>query len=90
MKKANLLFIIAALAITSCTTTAPVAKSVAYKGMYEEKPLVALIMPPINRSTNIDAKEYFHSTLYTPASRCRILCNPTISFDGNHEKRKCL
>ena len=66
MKKANVLFIIAALAITSCTTTAPVAKSVAYKGMYEEKPLVALIMPPINRSTNIDAKEYFHSTLYTP------------------------
>ena len=66
MKKANLLLIIAATVITSCSTTAPVAKSVAYKGMYEEKPLVALIMPPINRSTNIDAKEYFHSTLYTP------------------------
>lgn len=67
MKKNNfLLFIALVLAITSCTTTAPVTKLQAYKGMYDEKPLVALIMPPINRSTNIDAKEYFHSTLYTP------------------------
>lgn len=67
MKKNNFIVLIAiVLAITSCTTTAPVTKLQAYKGMYEEKPLIALIMPPINRSTNIDAKEYFHSTLYTP------------------------
>jgi hypothetical protein len=67
MKKNNfLLFIALVLVITSCTTTVPVTKLQAYKGMYDEKPLVALIMPPINRSTNIDAKEYFHSTLYTP------------------------
>lgn len=66
MRKVSLILIIASLAISSCTTTAPVLKSVAYKGMYDEKPLVALIMPPINRSTNIDAKEYFHSTIYTP------------------------
>ncbi len=67
MKKNNImLLIVLVIAMTSCTSTAPVTKSVAYKGMYDEKPLVALIMPPINRSTNIDAKEYFHSTLYTP------------------------
>lgn len=67
MNKINLTLLIAiVITITSCTSTAPVTKSVAYKGMYNEKPLVALIMPPINRSTNIDAKEYFHSTLYTP------------------------
>lgn len=41
-------------------------RSVAYKGMYEEKPLSVLIMPPINRSTAVDAKEYFHSTLNVP------------------------
>ena len=67
MKKNNIMLLIAlVMAMTSCTSTAPVTKSIAYKGMYDEKPLVALIMPPINRSTNIDAKEYFHSTLYTP------------------------
>jgi hypothetical protein len=34
-----------------------------YKGFYEEKPLTVLIMPPINRTVSLDAKEYFHSTL---------------------------
>lgn len=48
---------------TSCSTIAPLKKSVAYKGMYDEKPTTILLMPPINKSTNVEAKEYFHSTL---------------------------
>lgn len=52
--------------LSSCTTTAPIAKSIAYKGMYEEKPVAILLMPPINRSTNVESKEYFHSTLNVP------------------------
>jgi hypothetical protein len=66
MKKIVLLVVIAVAILTSCTTTAPIAKSEAYKGMYTEKPLTVLIMPPINRSTNVEAKEYFHSTLNVP------------------------
>lgn len=66
MKKLSLFIVITALVLTSCKTTTPIAKSVAYKGMYEEKPLTILIMPPINKSTNVEAKEYFHSTLNTP------------------------
>lgn len=66
MRNTVALFIIAAALLSSCTTTAPVAKSVAYKGIYSEKPVTILIMPPINRSTNVDAKEYFHSTLNVP------------------------
>lgn len=64
----NVIFTIAAVAVlfSSCTTTKPVAKSVAYKGMYEEKPVSILLMPPINRSTNVESKEYFHSTLNIP------------------------
>jgi hypothetical protein len=38
----------------------------AYGGMYSERPLSILIMPPINKTTNVDAKEYFHSTLNVP------------------------
>lgn len=66
MKKLILMLVIATVILSSCTTTAPIAKSVAYKGMYDEKPLSVLIMPPINRSTNVEAKEYFHSTLNSP------------------------
>ena len=66
MKYTNYLLIIAAIIFTSCSTTAPLKKSVAYKGMYDEKPTTILLMPPINKSTNVEAKEYFHSTLLAP------------------------
>lgn len=67
MKKSILLFVIAATILTSCSTTLSVIpKSEAYKGMYAEKPLSILLMPPINKSTAVDAKEYFHSTLCVP------------------------
>jgi hypothetical protein len=66
MKITYYLSILATIIFTSCSTTAPLKKSVAYKGMYDEKPTTILLMPPINKSTNVDAKEYFHSTLFVP------------------------
>lgn len=68
MKNIYLLVLIVSVLFTSCTTTAPTTKSAAYKGMYDEKPLSMLIMPPINKSVNVEAKEYFHSTLYKPVA----------------------
>ncbi|MDR1847076.1 MAG: DUF799 domain-containing protein [Bacteroidales bacterium] len=62
MKKILYLYLIVLL--YSCSSTQ--LKKDAYKGLYEEKPVSVLIMPPINRSTDVDAKEYFHSTLLTP------------------------
>jgi hypothetical protein len=66
MKKILFLFVVVGTFLSGCTTTEPIKKSVAYKGMYQEKPLTILLMPPINRSTNVEAKEYFHSTLNIP------------------------
>ncbi len=37
-----------------------------YRQMYEEDPVVMLIMPPINNSANVDAKDFFYSTLSVP------------------------
>lgn len=59
------LFVVTTL-LTSCSTTTPLKKSLAYEGMYKELPLTVLLMPPINRSTNVEAKEYFYSTLNVP------------------------
>ncbi len=69
MRKNIVVIAVVALVLSSCTTYQPVKKSIAYKGMYDQKPLAILIMPPINKSNNVDAKEYFHSTLNVP------LCN---------------
>ncbi len=65
-KNIFLIVVIVIVLFSSCKTTVPIAKSIAYKGMYEEKPVAILIMPPINRSTNVESKEYFHSTLNIP------------------------
>jgi len=64
MKKQILVLFSAALLLSSCSTQIP--KSVAYKNFYSEKPLVILLMPPINKSTNVESKEYFHSTMNIP------------------------
>lgn len=65
MKK--VLFITTLLALSLASCSAPkVAKSTAYSQMYEQEPLTILLMPPINRTTNVEAKEYFHTTLNVP------------------------
>ncbi|MDR0418974.1 MAG: DUF799 family lipoprotein, partial [Prevotellaceae bacterium] len=63
----NLLLIIFVLFFAAgCSVQNPITKSAAYAKIYTEKPTVVLIMPPINKSTNVDAKEYFYSTLSCP------------------------
>ena len=64
----NIIYIlIASLFLNSCgSTKSGVLKSTAYSGIYQEKPLSVLIMPPINRSTDVQAKEFFHTTLNVP------------------------
>ena len=65
MKNYLLLILLVTLVFMSCTST-KLTKSSAYPGMYNEQPVSVLIMPPINRSTNVEAKEYFHATLNVP------------------------
>ena len=65
MKKSLIVTITAALAVfllASCGTT----KSVAFPKMYDEDPLVMLVMPPINNSSAADAKDYFYTTMSVP------------------------
>lgn len=64
MKK---VFLIAATALAflfiSCGTTGAL-KSDAYPEMYGEKaPVSILVMPPINETSNVDAKDFFYYTL---------------------------
>ncbi|MFA6401899.1 MAG: GNA1162 family protein [Salinivirgaceae bacterium] len=77
MKKILFYIVVGSAFLSSCTTTTPITKSVAYKGMYAEKPLTILLMPPINKSTNVEAKEYFHSTLSIPVANSGFYVIPT-------------
>lgn len=37
-----------------------------YAKMYEERPQAIVIMPPINKTQHVEAKDYFYSTMYIP------------------------
>ena len=37
-----------------------------YPKMYEEKPLTIAVMPPINQTQHVEAKDFFYTTLYAP------------------------
>lgn len=65
MKKI-LYFALLAVLIASCTPAKLLTKSATYKTLYEEKPLSILALPPINKSTKVEAKELFYSSLAVP------------------------
>ncbi len=77
MKKSTIILVLTIAFFYSCSTTQPILKTVAYKGMYSEKPLTVLLMPPINKTTSVDAKEYFHSTLNVPIANAGFYVIPT-------------
>lgn len=50
---------------TSCSISTNVTRGEAYAKMYEERPVSVLVMPPINNTSNVEAKDL----LYTSVSR---------------------
>lgn len=63
MKKIIALIIIV-ISLASCSTPKTLGEQ--YPDMYEEKPLTIAIMPPINQTTHVEAKDYFYTTMYLP------------------------
>ena len=61
-----IIFITTALILTSCSMTNQVTRSSQYSMMYEEKPLTLLVMPPINNSSNVEAKELLYTSISKP------------------------
>lgn len=59
--------IFGALLLVSCGTTKPThSKEETYKSLYDNQPLSIAVMPPINRTNNVEAKEFFYLTLSRP------------------------
>ena len=51
---------------TSCGTMNTVTRESQYAKMYEEKPITLLVMPPINNSTNAEAKDLLYTSISRP------------------------
>ena len=67
MKRYWYIFVIGVLMLmqTSCTTSSNLTRGEVYAKLYKEKPVSILVMPPINNTSNVEAKDL----LYTSVSR---------------------
>ena len=63
MKKYIILSLLTLL-MSSCAEQ--ITRIAQYPKMYEEKPLTIAVMPPINQTQHVEAKDYFYTTLYAP------------------------
>jgi hypothetical protein len=63
MKKFIILGLVAVM-MSSCAEQ--ITRSVQYPKMYEERPVSIVVMPPINQTNHVEAKDFFYTTLYTP------------------------
>lgn len=60
-------YLIVALAIillSSCAES--ITRGKQYAKLYEEKPVSIVVMPPINQTNAVEAKDFFYTTMYMP------------------------
>lgn len=59
-------FLLALSFLASCTSPTNLTRGMNYPKMYENKPVAILVMPPINKTVNVEAKEYFYTSMAMP------------------------
>lgn len=58
--------IIALVAVLFSSCAQEISRGKQYPKLYEEKPVSIAIMPPINQTDFVEAKDFFYTTLYMP------------------------
>ncbi|MDR0682483.1 MAG: DUF799 domain-containing protein [Dysgonamonadaceae bacterium] len=66
MNKWIALLSLAALFLVSCGPVNTLTKQQTYPNIYSERPLAIAVMPPINNTNNVEAKEFLFLTLAQP------------------------
>ena len=59
-------FVILCCIVASCGVQNSVTRESQYAKMYEEKPVTLLVMPPINNSANVEAKDLLYTSISRP------------------------
>jgi hypothetical protein len=73
--------ILTALALSSCGVS-NLTRSSLYPKMYEEKPVTLLVMPPINNTANVEAKELLYTSISRPLAEAGYyVISPSLAMD---------
>ena len=75
-------FLLACFFVTSCGMMDFVTRESQYAKMYEEKPVTLLVMPPINNSTNVEAKDLLYTSISRPLAEAGYyVISPLLAMD---------
>ena len=67
---------------TSCGLLNTVTRETQYAKLYEEAPVTLLVMPPINNSTNVEAKELLYTSISRPLAEAGYyVISPLLAMD---------
>lgn len=81
MKRILYLLAIAAL-VSSCGAVSSATRASQYPEMYEQKPLTLLVMPPINNTSAVEAKDYMYTSISRPLAEAGYyVISPLLSMD---------
>ena len=80
MKK--IVYIILTILVLSSCGVSNLTRSSLYPKMYEEKPVTLLVMPPINNTANVDAKELLYTSISRPLAEAGYyVIPPSLAMD---------
>lgn len=81
MKKIIPLAVMAA-ALCSCGTANRITRESQYAAMYENMPLTILVMPPINNTSNVEAKDLLYTSISRPLAEAGYyVISPLLAMD---------
>lgn len=82
MRKIIYLIPLVAIICTSCGMNKKITRATQYAKMYEEKPHTLLVMPPINNSSNVEAKDLLYTSISKPLAEAGYyILSPMLSMD---------
>lgn len=82
MRKISYLILLLAIICTSCGMSNKITRGTQYSMMYEETPLTLLVMPPINNTTNVEAKDLLYTSISKPLAEAGYyIISPMLAMD---------
>jgi len=82
MKRIIPIIVLVAVASSCGVTTPQVTKESQYAAMYGDMPLTILVMPPINNTTNVEAKDLLYTSISRPLAEAGYyVISPLLAMD---------
>ena len=80
--KRVLTIVLLAVAVSSCGPVSQVTRESQYAAMYKDMPVTILVMPPINNTSNVEAKDLLYTSISRPLAEAgSYVISPLLAMD---------